>query len=174
MFAPWVNPFKTGGVNGTKCRKHVHQKLHRTGIILALSSSLVNRETWGKVVVEPWRKCHIVVSETPHNAGKYQRTSSLMIKGAWKKRFSNFEESAPFLLVIKRRIQENISSYPQTLGTQIPHWVHGPGKDPALRTKKHSVKIKPLKSLRPHGSWNKNQSALVLCEKWQTQHWKHN
>ena len=57
-----------------------------------------------------------------------------------------------------------------SLGTQIPHWVNGHGKDPALRTKKYSVKIKPLKSLRPYGSWNKIQGALVLCEKWQTQH----
>ena len=32
-----------------------------------------------------------------------------------------------------------------SLGTLIPHWVCGPGKDPALGTKKHSVKIKPLK-----------------------------
>ena len=48
-----------------------------------------------------------------------------------------------------------------SLGTPIPHWVYGPGKDPALRTKKHSVKIKPLKSLRPYGSWNNNQGALV-------------
>ena len=48
-----------------------------------------------------------------------------------------------------------------SLGTQIPHWVYGPGKEPAIRTKKHSVKIKPLKSLRPYGSWNKNQGALV-------------
>ena len=49
-----------------------------------------------------------------------------------------------------------------SLGNLIPHWVYGPGKDPALRTKKHSVKIKPLKSLRPYGRWNKNQGALVL------------
>ena len=47
------------------------------------------------------------------------------------------------------------------IGDQIPHWVYGSGKDPALRTKKHSVKIKPLKLLRPYGSWNKNQGALV-------------
>ena len=48
-----------------------------------------------------------------------------------------------------------------SLGILIPHWVYGPGKEPALRTKKHSVKIKPLKLLRPYGSWNKNQGALV-------------
>ena len=32
-----------------------------------------------------------------------------------------------------------------SLGTPIPHWVNRPGKDPALRTKKESVRIKPLK-----------------------------
>ena len=154
--------------------KHVCQKQHRTGTVLALSSPFVNRKTWGKVVTEAWRECPIVVNETPHSPGNYQRSSSPVSKGAWMKRFRIFEDSAPFSLVIKQRIQENISSYHQTLGTQIPHWVYGPEKDPALRTMKHSVKIKPLKSLRPHGSWNKNQGALVLCEKWQTQHWKYN
>ena len=34
-------------------------------------------------------------------------------------------------------------------GTLIPPWVYGPGKDPALRTKKESVRIKPLKSHPP-------------------------
>ena len=48
-----------------------------------------------------------------------------------------------------------------SLGTPIPHWVYWPGKDPALRTKKHSIKVKPLTSLRPYGSWKKNQGALV-------------
>ena len=36
-----------------------------------------------------------------------------------------------------------------SLGTPIPHWVWGPGEDPALRTKEISVRGKPLKSLRP-------------------------
>ena len=48
-----------------------------------------------------------------------------------------------------------------SLGTLIPHWLYGPGQVPALRKKKHSVKIKPLKSLRTYGSWNNNQGALV-------------
>ena len=48
-----------------------------------------------------------------------------------------------------------------SIGTLIPHWVYGPGKDPALRTKKQNVRIKPLKSHRPYGRWNKNQGALV-------------
>ena len=39
-----------------------------------------------------------------------------------------------------------------SLGTLIPHWVYGPGQVPALRTKKHSVKVKPLKALRPYES----------------------
>ena len=31
-----------------------------------------------------------------------------------------------------------------SIGTQIPHWVNVPWKYPALRTKKLSVKIKPM------------------------------
>ena len=37
-----------------------------------------------------------------------------------------------------------------SLGTASPHRVSGPGKDPALRTKKQSVRIKPLGSHRPY------------------------
>ena len=37
-----------------------------------------------------------------------------------------------------------------SLGTPIPHWVAGPGEDPALRTKKQSVWGKPLKSRWPY------------------------
>ena len=37
-----------------------------------------------------------------------------------------------------------------SLGTQIPHWVKGPGEDPALSTKKQCVMGKPLKSRRPY------------------------
>ena len=48
-----------------------------------------------------------------------------------------------------------------SLGTPIPHCVAGPGEDPALRTKKQSVRGKPLKSRRPYGRWNRNQGALV-------------
>ena len=33
-----------------------------------------------------------------------------------------------------------------SLGTPIPHYVEGPGEYPALRTKKQSVRGKPLKS----------------------------
>ena len=43
----------------------------------------------------------------------------------------------------------------------IPHCVYGHGKYPALRTKKQSVRIKPLKSQRPYERWNRNQDALV-------------
>ena len=46
-------------------------------------------------------------------------------------------------------------------GSPNPHWVLGPGEDPDLRTKKQSVREKPLKSRRPYGSWNRNQGALV-------------
>ena len=31
-----------------------------------------------------------------------------------------------------------------SLLTPFPHWVYGPGEDPALRTKKQSVRGKPL------------------------------
>ena len=37
----------------------------------------------------------------------------------------------------------------------------GPGEDPALKTKKQSVRGKPSKSRRPDGRWNSNQGALV-------------
>ena len=94
MFASWEIPIKTAGGNVTKGQKHVHQKQHRTGTVLALSSPFVNRETWGKVVTESWRQCHLVVSETTHNPGKYQGISSLLSKGAWMKRFRIFELSA--------------------------------------------------------------------------------
>ena len=43
-----------------------------------------------------------------------------------------------------------------SLGTPIPHWVYGPGKNPALRTKKQRVK-----SRRPYGRWNRYQGVLV-------------
>ena len=48
-----------------------------------------------------------------------------------------------------------------SLGTPIPHWVYAPGEFPALRTKKQSVRGKPLKSRRPYGKGNRNQGALV-------------
>ena len=153
-----------------KVLNHFCQKQHCAVAVLALSSSFVNREKWGKVFTEAWRECHILVSETPHNPVIYQRTSCLMSMSAWKKSFSNFEDSAPFLLVIKQSIQANTSSYhPRFLGTQIPHWVNVPWKHPALRNKKQNVKIKPLKSHRPYRTWNKNQGALLPWVK-QDQH----
>ena len=49
-----------------------------------------------------------------------------------------------------------------SLGTPIPLGCKGLGlEDPALRTKKQSVRGKLLKSRRPYGSWNRNQGALV-------------
>ena len=36
-----------------------------------------------------------------------------------------------------------------SLGTPIQHCVYGPGKDPALRTKKQSVRLEPFKSRWP-------------------------
>ena len=48
-----------------------------------------------------------------------------------------------------------------SLGTPIPHWVYGPGKNPALSTKKQSVRIKPLRSHKPYRRRNRNQGALV-------------
>ena len=78
------------------------------------------------------------------------------------KKFKNFEDSAPFLLVLKKNVQDNTSrKHPRFLGTQIPHWVNVPWKHPALRNKKQNVKIKPLKSRLPYGRWNRNQGASV-------------
>ena len=48
-----------------------------------------------------------------------------------------------------------------SLWTLIPHWVYGTGKDAALRTEIKSVRVKPLKSLRPYGWWNRNEGGLV-------------
>ena len=42
-----------------------------------------------------------------------------------------------------------------SLGTPIPHWVEGPGEDPALRTKKQRVRGKPLKARWTYGRWNR-------------------
>ena len=52
MLAPWGNPVKTAGNNGTKSPKHVRQKQHRTGTVLALSSPFVSRDTCGNVVAD--------------------------------------------------------------------------------------------------------------------------
>ena len=41
MLAPWGNPVKTAGGNGTKGPKHVRQKQHRTGTVLALSLTFI-------------------------------------------------------------------------------------------------------------------------------------
>ena len=48
-----------------------------------------------------------------------------------------------------------------SLGTPIPHWVYMPGKVPALRTKKESVRGKSLNSRQPYGKWNRNQGTVV-------------
>ena len=78
------------------------------------------------------------------------------------RKFKNFEDSAPFLLVLKKSVHDNTSSkHPSFLGNQIPHWVNVPCKYPALRTKKQSAKLKPLKSHRPYRTWVKNQGALL-------------
>ena len=52
MFASWVNPIKNGAGNGTKRPKTCPSKKYSTGTVLALSSSIVNRETGGKVFVK--------------------------------------------------------------------------------------------------------------------------
>ena len=78
------------------------------------------------------------------------------------KMIRNLEDSTTFLLVINQGVQENTSSEQQpfpgdpnsTLGV-------GAGEDPALRTKKQSVRGKRLKSRRPYGIWNRNHGALV-------------
>ena len=53
-----------------------------------------------------------------------------------------------------------------TLGTPIPHWLYGPRKDPALRNKKQNVRIKPLRSHRPYGRWNRVKE--LWCHEWKT------
>ena len=52
-----------------------------------------------------------------------------------------------------------------SIGTQIPKWVNVPWKYPALRNKKQSAKINPMKSHRPYRTWVKNQVALLLWVK---------
>ena len=52
MFAPLGNPVKLLAKIERKGPKHVRQKQHRTGTVLALSSPFVNWETRGKVVME--------------------------------------------------------------------------------------------------------------------------
>ena len=77
-------------------------------------------------------------------------------------KFKTFEDSAPFLLVLMKSVQDNTSSlHPRFFGTQIPYWVNVPWMHPALRNKKQSVKIKPLNSHRPFRAWNKYQGALL-------------
>ena len=57
-----------------------------------------------------------------------------------------------------------------SLGTPIPHWVYGPQKYPARRTKKQSVRIKPLRTHRPYGMWNRNLGAGTVSETRRKQH----
>ena len=82
------------------------------------------------------------------------------------KRFRIFEDSAPFSLVISRASRETHAAN-SSLFTGDPDCAFGIGAwgNPALRTKRQSVRGKPLKSRRPYGRWNRNQGALVLCEK---------
>ena len=60
------------------------------------------------------------------------------------KKFKNFEDSAPFIMVLKKSVQDNTFSYHTSfLWNQIPPWVNEPWKHPALRSKKYSVKKSP-------------------------------
>ena len=65
------------------------------------------------------------------------------------KRFRIFEDSAPFSLVINRASRKTPPAN-SSLFTGDPDstLVVGSGEDPALRTKKQSVRGKPLKSRR--------------------------
>ena len=77
--------------------------------------------------------------------------------------FRIFEDSAPFSLVIKQRVQDNTSSEqkPFHWGPRFHIGCRGLGWIQTLRTKKQSVRLKPLKSRRPYGRWNRNQGAFV-------------
>ena len=156
--------YETACGNGTKGPNHFHQKQHRAGTVLALLTPFVNRESWGELDLEAWRESiNIVVSETSHSPGKYQQTSSLVSKRAWKKRSRIFEDSAPFLLVIKQSVQENTFSEHQPFhwGPRFHYGCMGLRRFQHLEQRKKSVRRKTFKSHRPYGRWNRNQGALV-------------
>ena len=80
------------------------------------------------------------------------------------KRFRIFEDSAPFSLVIKQSVQEITSSEQEPFYWGPRFHIGCKGlvlEDPALRTKKQSVRGKPFKSRRHFGRWNRNQGAFV-------------
>ena len=106
---PWYILSKLLVAMERKGQKHVRQKQQRTASVLPLSSSYLNRETWGKVVTEAWQECHRVVSD-PTKSRVISMNIILHNKGVWKKKFRNFEDSVPFLLVINQSVQENTIS----------------------------------------------------------------
>ena len=66
-------------------------------------------------------------------------------------KFNYFDYSALFNGIKEERPGKHLQlTSAFSIGTQIPHWVNVPWKYLALRTKKQSVKINPMKSRRPY------------------------
>ena len=150
-----------------KCLKHFRQKQHCAVVVLALSSSVVNSESWGKVFMETWRECHIVVSR--HHTIKEISMNIISLKyGSINEKVQEFRGLSALLIGIKEeRPGKHLRlTFAFSIETQIPHWVNVPSKHPALRTKKQSAKIKPLNSHRPYRTWTK---INFLCyREWNT------
>ena len=127
MFASRVNPIKTPAINGMKRPKICPWETTPYRDCLSTLITLRERETWGKVVAETWTKCHILVSETPHNPAKCQRTSSLVREHEWKE--SGFRGLSALLIGYKaERPGKYYSKYhPFHWGAQF-HCVYGPGR----------------------------------------------
>ena len=112
---------------------------------------------------------HVSLTRVPHRglwdttqSRDISRTSCLMSMSAWMKTLGNFKDSALFIgnkLEHPGKHIQLTSAFSK--GTPIPRWVYWPRNDTILRAKKQSVRIKPFKSQRPYGRWNRNRSALL-------------
>ena len=115
------------------------------------------------------------LTRVPHS-GLWDTTQSMEIstiiifsreKGSMNEKVQDFRALSAILIGIKeerpRKHLQITSAF--SIGTQIPLCVNVPWKHPSLRMTKSSATIKPLKSHRPYGTWNKNQGALFLWVK---------